>query len=517
MKAAALEGKTVVHINTGRFLSLGGPAGRNVIGGLGIILLSVAAAPFGWLVMLATCLVLSAVMLALQVWAHVRTRTRQILDKGVDGDLGTLLSGVLSQARATDRETALFLFEIDNHDGVTKRYGMPVAERVLRQVKGRLAASLREGDILIDLSRRRFALIPNSGAGLRLGAAIRFCNRMMAAVEEPIRVGAGNLYVTCSAGFCRSAVLPEGDTDQIIAAAEFALSEATRSGPSAIRAYSAKLKRRAGARKTLRRDAANALKNGEICAWFQPQISASTGEVTGFEALARWAHPDVGNLPPARFLETLAEEGQLELLADIMLGHALQALGHWDSAELQVPRVAINLSPEELRNPTLAERISGELDRHSLNPTRLSLEILESVIGGAEDDPCVRNIKALSAIGCGIDLDDFGTGNASIASLRQFPVERVKIDRSYVTRVDSDPDQRRMVHAIQSMAARLKIDTLAEGVETGQEYATLVQLGIGHIQGFHIARPMPLGDTVTWLRAHKEALPQWRRMTRRAS
>ncbi len=134
------------------------------------------------------------------------------------------------------------------------------------------------------------------------------------------------------------------------------------------------------------------------------------------------------------------------------------------------------------------------------------IEVLETVVAGTEDDVVTRNINGLSRLGCLIDLDDFGTGSASIASIRRFAISRLKIDRSFVTRLDQDAEQRRVVAAIVTMAEQLDLDTVAEGVETVGEHTTLAQLGCGHVQGFGIARPMPYDQTLDWIRAHRSKL-----------
>ena len=189
-----------------------------------------------------------------------------------------------------------------------------------------------------------------------------------------------------------------------------------------------------------------------------------------------------------------------------MLFQTLNAMRAWDRAGYHVPAVAVNFCKEELRNPKLVEKLCWELDRFELAPERLTIEILETVVAETENDMVVRNIAALAEIGCGIDLDDFGTGHASITSIRRFAVNRIKIDRSFVTRLDSDAGQQRMVTAILSMAEQLGLQTLAEGVETLAEHAMLAQLGCSHVQGFVIARPMPFQDTIGWREHHRMKL-----------
>ena len=202
----------------------------------------------------------------------------------------------------------------------------------------------------------------------------------------------------------------------------------------------------------------------------------------------------------------MEETGQLERLGEIMIYRALTALRAWDAAGLDIPRVGVNFAAEELHNPKLIDKIKWELDRFDLPASRLSVEVLETVVATLPDDTVSRNINGLAKLGCGIDLDDFGTGHASISSIKRFAVGRLKIDRSFVMKVDRDPEQRRMLNAILTMAERLGLDTLAEGVETVGEHAMLAQLGCGHVQGFGIARPMPFDQTLAWIATYNAKL-----------
>ena len=214
---------------------------------------------------------------------------------------------------------------------------------------------------------------------------------------------------------------------------------------------------------------------------------------------------------PAEFLPALEQAGLLERLGETMLHESLRALRAWDRAGMHVPSVAVNFSPEELRNPGLLERIRWEIDGFDLAPDRLTVEVLETVVAGRGDDVILRNLRGLAALGCRIDLDDFGTGHASIGAVRRFPIARLKIDRSFVAGIEDDPEQHRMVSAILGMAERLGLDTVAEGVETPGQHAMLAQLGCGHVQGFGIARPMPFDDAVVWaarLSARLDAVPR---------
>ena len=164
-----------------------------------------------------------------------------------------------------------------------------------------------------------------------------------------------------------------------------------------------------------------------------------------------------------------------------MIIEALEAIRHWDANGFDIPRIGVNFSSDELCDPRLVDRICWELDRYDLTPDRLVVEVVETVVASKTDDVVIRNLAGLARLGCCLDLDDFGTGNASITSIRRFAIERIKIDRSFVTHIDEDPEQQKMVAAILTMADRLGLDTLAEGVETPEEQRMLLQLGCGHV------------------------------------
>jgi EAL domain-containing protein (putative c-di-GMP-specific phosphodiesterase class I) len=168
----------------------------------------------------------------------------------------------------------------------------------------------------------------------------------------------------------------------------------------------------------------------------------------------------------------------------------------------------VNLSAEELRDPQLPDRLRWTLDRFQLAPSRLTVEVLESVVAGDGDEIIASNIRRIAAMDCGVDMDDFGTGNASITAIRRFALSRLKIDRSFVREVDQNRDQQKLVTAILSLAERLGLDTLAEGVETQAEHALLAQLGCGHVQGYVIAKPMPAEELANWLLAQRERQAQ---------
>lgn len=415
----------------------------------------------------------------------------------------------------TGRSSACLVIGLDDPQKLIETYGHDAYDKTLAKVGERLSGVLRERDVLGRIDGARFAIALAPARRMDLEAVIQIAGRLKAAVGEPFSIDAMTVYVSASVGFCLTGRAPERTGTSVYDAAGLAFEDARRNGPGGIRAYSADIARAATERDELRDQVEAALESGEIVAYFQPQLSTDTGEVVGFEALARWQHPERGVLTPGDFLPAILSAGLGERLGEIILGQSLAALCGWDRAALRVPAISVNFSGPDLRNPNLAAKLKWELDRFDLTADRLTVEILESVVAETDNDVIVHNITALAKLGCGIDLDDFGTGHASLTSIRRFAVGRIKIDRSYVTRVDTDQSQQRMVAAILSMAERLGIQTLAEGVETIGEHALLAQLGCTHVQGFAIARPMPLAATEDWLRKHRTKLDATPRLARR--
>lgn len=415
---------------------------------------------------------------------------------------------ILQTCAETGRASGLFLVQLEELDRILTRHGQAAADLMLERVGQRFLSILRSDDHIYAIGNGRFAICLAPEPHFSLESAIQLAARLQSSAEEPVSFEGQTLFSSASIGFCLSSRSPEAFGNTLLKAAETALVAALEAGPSVIRAYSRDVASKARLREQLAAEAETAFAAGAIAPFFQPQVSNDTGEVTGFEALARWQHPEKGLLSPAEFLPALTASGQMQQLGEIMLGGALSALKSWDAKGVHVPRVAVNFTAEELGNPKLAEKIRWDLDRFDLTPDRLTIEVLETIVAGARESTVSRNLARLSELGCHIDLDDFGTGYASITAIRRFAVSRIKIDRSFITRVDRDREQQRMVAAIQTMAERLGLETLAEGVETSGEHAMLAQLGCAHVQGFGIAHPMPADQAASWLVTHAAQLSE---------
>lgn len=419
------------------------------------------------------------------------------------GMAGQMAETTLKYARETSLSTACIMVEVQGLSRISERVGESAADALRDLTLTRLRNMIRSDDRAVRLGDARYMILLGPSLRLDLETLLQLVTRLQSGVEEPTSIDSVNHYLSACIGFCTSPRLPDSASgEDMIEAAQIALSEALSNGPSAIRAWSDNMRAAHVAQKSLLKDVEKALLNGQIQPWFQPQICTSTGRISGVEALARWIHPERGIVAPGQFLRCLEDSHKMDRLCEVILQHSLTALRSWDQAGLDIPRVSVNFSNTELRDPKLVSRIQWELDRFGLTAQRLGIEVLETVIAGAPDGIVARNIVALGKLGCHIDLDDFGTGHASINALRRFKVHRLKIDRSFVTRVDRDEEQRRMLAAVLGLADRLGLETLAEGVESVGEHALLSQLGCDHVQGFGIARPMPGAQMVDWARAH---------------
>lgn len=420
------------------------------------------------------------------------------------------LDAAMRAAKTRGGLAACLMLELENYDAILAAQGPASAEFATDHVAHRLRSVLRRRDRVFFLGRGRFGIALAPVRSMTAEGVFDLARRLQDDLRLPLDgAGPGQCFSTCI-GICTAQGSGASSGADLVSGAGAALREAREFAPATIRVHRPETERPSTLLRPLRLhdEALRALESGEIRAWFQPQLCTDTGRVSGFEALARWCHPQRGVIAPGKFLPYLERAGQTRRLQEIMLREALGALAGWQAKGFEIPAVGVNFSPADLRDTALADKVAWELDRHNLAPERLTVEVLETVVAVSPDDATAQNIRRLSELGCRIDLDDFGTGHASISSLKRFRLNRLKIDRSFVRRIDSDQAQQQMVAAILTMAEQLNLETLAEGVETAGEHARLAELGCGHVQGFGIAHPMPFDETLPWLAAHAAKLAE---------
>ena len=452
-------------------------------------------------------LVAAALALPFAVW--VSTRRGTMSDLSVLRKYGEvievsqaehLLDDLVQSARQQNRIACCYMIDIDGLRAIASDFGEKPARDARRICLSRIRGVLRENDRVFRIGDSRFIVLPSLAVDIDADGVRFLGKRLQDAIEDPINVDHGSRFLGASIGAAASfQPIPAIDGSHFMDAATLALEDANRHGGSTVRLWSKSLRAADETRCAVRTELSEALVNGQIQPWFQPQICARTGNLSGVEALARWVHPTRGIIMPGSFLENIEAAGSSELLGQIILEKSLDAIKAWDKAGYHVPEVSVNLTMDELRNPDIAAKLQRALDRAGLEPERLGVEILETVITDNSDDGIRENVIRIADLGSRVSLDDFGTGHASIRALRKLPVHRLKIDRSFITNMEQDTHQQRMVAAIIGMADKMGLETLAEGVENLSEQSLLADMGCGHLQGFGIARPMPADKIQRWM------------------
>lgn len=434
------------------------------------------------------------------LWRRVVTWLRpQPAPQGPQPDLHRFME----RARSLGQECACLFLALDQADDLRRDLAPAQLQRLREDIINRLRPILRSEDTLGPDGATAIWVALAPTAKMNLENLIAISGRLMAAADQPFDGAGRMLYPSCSIGLALASQCPAASAAQLEKAARQALQAAQAHAPAAIRLYCATLPPATPLPQPSHSVMTQALQKGQLHPWFQPQISTDTGDISGLEMLARWHHPNNGVLPPANFLPALGAAHLLPNLCEQMVQAGLSWLSQWDDEGLGIPEISINLSAQDLADPGLADRIAWHLDRADIAPHRLRLEILETIAAAPPNDASTRALGQLSALGCPIDLDDFGTANASISATRRFHATSIKIDRSFISHIETDRSQQQLVAAMISMADHLQIATLAEGVETAGAHAMLCQLGCQHVQGFGIAHPLPGGDLGKWLASHR--------------
>lgn len=475
-----------------------GQALRNPMTALGIPpLIALAFLSFGQVGMVAAAMALPVLYASLQLGDRLFTGPR----RGGEGRAIRAMNRALQQARSNNTATGALMVQID---GLTGEQGDSVPPSTLEYLcYEELRCVLCATDRIERVGHGRFAVILSGARQADLDAMIQIGRRIQSAVSKIELTQSQTAQISASIGMCLTNRLFRPDGQRIIDGATEALNDALAHGPAAMRSHSDASRRHTSAPSAMARELDSAIREGHLQAYFQPQIYAATGDISGFEALIRWQHPERGLIPPAEFLPSIAEAGLMEHVTHLMIEQSLQALAHWRNCGIDIPRVGVNFSTSELSSTSLVEWLGFELDRFDISADRLAIEVLETVVADGSDDTIISNLSEMARMGCCIDLDDFGTGHASITNINRFSVERIKIDRSFVTGIDKNPEQQNMVAAILTMADKLGLQTLAEGVETAAERDALTRLRCGQLQGFGIGRPMPLAEADRWIAAYQ--------------
>ncbi len=403
--------------------------------------------------------------------------------------LNDRLNEALSAARRHGNRVALMFIDLDRFKNINDSLGHDVGDALLRAVATRLSACLRETDTLARLGGDEFVVVLDCVRDAADASVVG--SKLMQALNHAFVIGGHALVTSASIGV---SCFP-GDGDDVATLmrnADTAMYHAKGKGRNALEFFSPEMNRRAMERHQLESALRAALDDRQFRLAYQPQLDVVSGRVVGAEALIRWHHPELGEISPARFVPIAEESGLIRPLGDWVLDTVCEQLTEWRAA---IPvRVSINLSIDQLRDPAaFLERAEGCIRNARVDPRRIEFEITETLLASnvAEHADVLRR---LGALGCAIAVDDFGTGYSSLSYLKRLPIDTVKIDRSFVRDIVTDPDDLAIVSAVVAMAKHLKLDVVAEGVESAQQLIVLRELGCDRYQGFLFSPAVPAGE-----------------------
>ena len=405
----------------------------------------------------------------------------------------------------------LLILDLDSFKQINDSLGHAAGDAVLRDVASRLVESLRLGDgvarsgsveseTVARLGGDEFTILLSRIADPRDAAKV--AHRLLAALSEPVVLNGQELYPEASIGI---AAFPQDgeDAETLIRNADTAMHHAKTQGRSRFAFYSESMNLEAMKKLRLGSRLHGALERGEFLLNYQPLIDARSGALAGAEALLRWNDPDDGPISPMEFIPAAEESGAIIAIGEWVLRTACQQAREWTDAGFRSIRMAVNVSSHQLRQPTWVKTVERVLAETGLSPAQLELELTESAIV-QHDDVTIENLRALDEMGIGLALDDFGTGYSSLSYLNSFPIDRVKIDRSFVMEIETESDDAPIAAAIIAMAKSLNLKLVGEGVETEIQAKFLRDRGCDELQGYLLSRPLPAQDFVRFLEKEKD-------------
>lgn len=423
------------------------------------------------------------------------------------------LESAIAQARRSGRSIALLFLDLDNFKLVNDSLGHQPGDELLKEVARRLSGVVR----LSDYVSRPVAM---DGMGLvaRLGgdefivmltelhdprAASAVARRMLETLTDTIRIAGHELHVTASIGVSLFPADAES-TEDLIRGADAAMYKAKSSGRNNVQFYSEDLNKAAFRRLSLENRLRRAMQGEGLALHFQPQVDARRGTLVGFEALLRWTDAELGQVPPDTFIPVAEEAGLILPIGEWALREACRQAARWRSIGLGSVALAVNLSAIQLLRQDTSALLEALLAEHDLPAAAIELELTESSLMASGAAAAAR-LQSLRELGVSIALDDFGTGYSSLSYLRRFPIDKIKIDRSFIRDIEQDPSDASIVGAILAMAQALDMTTVAEGVETRGQLAFLKERGCDHVQGYLFGRPAPADQAERWFQPR---LPQ---------
>lgn len=421
------------------------------------------------------------------------------------------LHQALSLAQRHQRTSAILFLDLDDFKRVNDTLGHTVGDLLLQAVAQRLLTSVRDCDVVthgtVDDLQHTVARLGGDEFTILLAdidrgeSAATVAQRVLDALSETFHIATHEVFISPSIGV---ALFPQDgdDAETLLKNADVAMYAAKRSGKNLYRFFDDSLNESTIKRLKIDTLLRKALGRGELSLHYQPQMDLSSGDVVGVEALIRWHNPEFGSVSPEEFIPLAEENGQIVPIGEWVLNTACAQARRWIDEGFPLSRVAVNISVIQFVRPDFTDVVAKALAASGLAPAALELEITESLL--AKDvSGAVRTLRALKDIGVQLSIDDFGTGYSSLSQLKHFPIDRLKIDRSFVRDVISDHNDAAITLAVIGMAQTMNLDVVAEGVETEAQMRFLETNRCNEVQGFHLSRPLPAKEMALWLRKHQ--------------
>jgi len=387
-----------------------------------------------------------------------------------------------------EQPTAVLCIDLDQFKQVNDTLGHPVGDELLRIVAERLKHSIRAGDIVARLGGDEFAIVP--GSEHQPNGSTQLARRVIELLSKPFDVDGHRLVIGASIGIS-IAPFDGATSDVLLMNADMALYRAKAEGRNTFRYFEPQMNATSQKRRQIETDMRIAIEEGQFELYYQPQIALETNTVSGFEALIRWNHPEHGRISPVDFIPIAEETGLILQIGEWVLETACATAVTWPE---QI-RIAVNVSPLQVRKKGLTTTVARALEKTGLAPDRLELEITETVMLH-DTDHTMAVLHALRAIGVRISMDDFGTGYSSLSYLRRFPFNKIKIDQSFVADIGNDENAALIVIAVTQLARSLGMSTTIEGVETDDQLKIVSRDGRGDVQGYLLSPPRPAHEVM---------------------
>lgn len=413
------------------------------------------------------------------------------------------LERALAEIDGRDRVIGLFLIDLDDFKSVNDTLGHDAGDHLLVEAATRLAGAIGKDDFIARIGGDEFVVLTRQK--LSETQMVDKAEELLEVLREPFLHAGQMISARASLGIAL-APLHDRQSGELFKDADLALYRAKAGGRNMAVVYDPSMRAAMTKRVEICRDLSGALAEGRIVPFYQPQVALETGRIVGLEALARWRHPERGIVPAAAFQEAFEDPEISWGIGEAVVTAAIEDIRGWREAGLDVGCVSVNLSAGAFRDPTLPERLLAQLAQAGVPASCLGVEVTETVLLARNADEVDRNLQALRDAGLHVSLDDFGTGYASLTHLRRFPVDSIKIDRSFVRHVEDEGDDAAIVRALINLASDLKVGIVAEGVETAGQEAFLRRHGCGIAQGYRYAKPVQ-ANRVPWLFERSGRLP----------